>query len=107
MVVMPSRREGLPVAAAQAASRARPIVASRVGGLPDVVAHDQSGMLVEPEDARGLAQAVAYMLDHPGDAARMGRAAHARVRKALSLDRCVDAFDHLYRTLTRRHKWSA
>jgi glycosyltransferase involved in cell wall biosynthesis len=107
VVVMPSRREGLPVAAAQAASRARPIVASRVGGLPEVVVHGQSGMLVEPEDARGLAQAVAYMLDHPGDAARMGRAAHASVREALSLDRCVDAFDDLYRTLTRRYQWSA
>jgi glycosyltransferase involved in cell wall biosynthesis len=102
VVVMPSRREGLPVAAVEAAAMARPIVASRVGGLPELIEHECSGLLVEPEDPRGVADAVAYLLEHPAEAARLGRAARARVRETLSLDRCADAVDELYRTLVRR-----
>jgi glycogen(starch) synthase len=106
VVVMPSRREGFPQAAVQAALMARPIVASRVGGLPELVAHDESGLLVEPDDARGLAQAVAFLLEHPEDAARLGRAARGRVQETLRFERSVEAYDALFRTLTRRYACS-
>jgi glycogen synthase len=106
VLVMPSRSEGLPVAAVEVAARARPIVASRVGGLPEVVKHEMTGMLVEPEDAADLAEALAFLLEHPEDAARMGRAAQERVRDTLSLQRCADSFDDLYRVLTRKRQWS-
>jgi glycosyltransferase involved in cell wall biosynthesis len=102
VVVMPSRREGLPQAALQAASMARPIAASRVGGLPEVIAHNESGMLVERDDAGGLAEAVAFLLDHPDDAARMGQAARKRVQETLSFGRSMEAYDALFRTLIRR-----
>jgi glycogen synthase len=102
LVVMPSRREGLPLAAVEAASRGRPVVASRVGGLPEVVLHEETGMLVEPDDAAGLAEAIAFLLANPGEAARMGHAARARVRETMSLDRYVNSYDALYRTLARR-----
>jgi glycogen(starch) synthase len=101
VVVMPSRREGLPLAAVQAALMGRPVVASRTGGLPEVVVHRRTGMLVEAEDARGLSEAVAFLLERPDVAASMGRAARNRARRLLSLDRCVDSYDALYRTLTR------
>jgi glycosyltransferase involved in cell wall biosynthesis len=102
IVLMPSRREGLGLAAVQAASMARPIVATRVGGLPEVVVHDQSGMLVDADDARGLAEAIAFLLEHPDEAARMGRRARRRVRETFRFDRYADAYDALYRTVTRR-----
>ncbi|MFL5868524.1 MAG: glycosyltransferase family 4 protein [Thermoleophilaceae bacterium] len=106
VVVMPSRREGLPQTALQAASMARPIVASRVGGLPEVVVDRESGMLVDPDDAPGLAEAIAFLLEHPEEAARMGLAARHRIRETMSLDRCVDAYDDLYRTLAPNSEWS-
>lgn len=101
VVVMPSRREGLPLAAVQAALMARPIVASRVGGLPEVVAHQRTGLLVDPDDNRAFADAIAFLLQHPDAAARMGRAGRRRARASLSWDRCVDAYDALYRRLGR------
>jgi glycogen synthase len=106
VVVMPSRREGLPIAAVEAALMGRPIVASRAGGLPEVVVHGRTGLLVEREDPRGLAEAVASLLDRPDTAARMGRAGARRARDVLSLDRCVDAYDTLYRMLNGRYPWS-
>jgi glycogen(starch) synthase len=102
IVVMPSRREGLPVAAVEAAAMARPIVASRVGGLPEVVEHGRTGLLVDPDDPRGVAEAIASLLERPEVTARLGRAARESVRETLSLERCADAFDELYRTLTWR-----
>jgi glycogen synthase len=101
VVVMPSRREGLPQAALEAAAMARPIVATRVGGLPEIVEHGETGMLVDPDDASGLAQAVAYVLERPDEGARMGLAARERIRETMSLARCLDAYDELYRNLTR------
>jgi glycogen synthase len=103
VVAMPSRREGLPVAAVEAASMARPMVASRAGGLPEVIVHGESGMLVERDDARGLADAITFLLEHPDEAARMGQAARDRIRETMSLDRCVDAYDDVYRRLTRSY----
>ena len=96
IVLMPSRREGLPLVAVQAALMACPIVASRVGGLPEVVVHEETGLLVEREDPRGLADAIAFLLDHPHVAEHLGRAARVRTRDVFAWERCVDAYDRLY-----------
>jgi glycogen(starch) synthase len=93
---MPSRREGLGVVAVQAALMACPIVASRVGGLPEVVVHEETGLLVERDDPRGLAEAIAFLLDHPDVAERFGRAGRERTRDLFACERCVDAYDTLY-----------
>ena len=99
MVLIPSRREGLPVVAIQAAMMGRPIVATRVSGLPEVVVDGKTGWLVEREDSEGLAKAISFLLDHPKVAARMGRAAQQHARELFSPQRCVDAYDALYRKL--------
>ena len=99
MVLMPSRIEGLPLVALQAAMMERPIVATRVGGLPEIIVDQQTGFLVEPEDSDGLAQAVVHLLDHPDVAAQIGRAARRRVAEIFSWDRCVSAYDEIYRHL--------
>jgi glycogen(starch) synthase len=99
VVVLPSRREGLPLAAVEAALMARPVVATRVGGLPEVVIDGETGLLVDPEDASGLAAAVARLLERPRDAARLGRTARARTRDVLGWKRCVDAYEAIYRAV--------
>jgi glycogen(starch) synthase len=99
VVVIPSRREGLPLVAVQAALMARPIVATRVGGLPEVVIDGETGLLVDPEDAPGLAAAIASLLERPALAERLAGAARARTRDVLGWKGCVDAYETVYRTV--------
>lgn len=101
VVLMPSRWEGLPSVALQAAMMARPVVATPVGGLSEVVLHQETGLLVAPEDGVGLAEAIAFLLEHPEVAMQMGQTARRRVQDVFSLPRCVDAYDALYQNLTR------
>ncbi len=100
-VVVPSRQEGFGLVALEAAHMARPVVATRVGGLPEVVVHEQTGLLVEKEDSKALAEAIAFLLDHPETARRIGEAARCRAREVFSWERCVDAYDDLYRNLIK------
>jgi len=99
IVLMPSRWEGLPSVVLQAAMMARPVVATRVSGLSEVVVHQNTGLLVEPEDAEGLANAIALLLDQPEAAVRMGLAARQRVQEVFSWEKCVAAYEALWRRL--------
>ncbi len=96
LVLTPSRREAFGLVAVQAAQMGRPVVAARVGGLPEVVADGETGLLVEPEYATGLAVAIGELLDQPGRAVAMGAAARQRARDLFDWERCVDAYDGLY-----------
>jgi glycogen synthase len=99
IVVMPSRWEGLPSVVLQAAMMARPVVATRVSGLSEVVVHQNTGLLVEPEDAHGLAEAIAFLLGDSETAVRMGLAARQRVQELFNWDNCVAAYDSLWQRL--------
>jgi glycogen(starch) synthase len=99
MVLMPSRWEGLPSVALQTAMMARPVVATSVGGLSEVIVHQQTGLLVPPENHAELASAIAFLLEHPTVAVQMGQNACERVQEVFGWQRCVDAYDALYRQL--------
>jgi glycosyltransferase involved in cell wall biosynthesis len=102
VLLMPSRQDSMPLVALETASMARPIVATNVGGLPEVVAHRETGLLVEKEDIPALADAVSYLLDHPEVAVSMGQAARRRAQTIFSWEQHVDAYDALYRKLRRQ-----
>jgi glycogen(starch) synthase len=99
IVVLSSRYEGLPLVAIEAAWMARPVVATRVGGMAEVVRHQETGLLVEPENVDELAAALARLLERPEDARRMGTAARRRVESEFAWEECVAAYDALYRQL--------
>ncbi len=99
LVVIPSRSDGLPNVAKEAALMARPVVATRVGGLPEIIVHQQTGLLVDPEDSAALAEAIVFLLDHPQESVWMGQAARARVQEVFGWDRYVEAYDALYQKL--------
>jgi len=99
VVVMPSRREPFGLVALEAAQMARPIVATRVGGLPEVVEHEQTGLLVENENVHQLAESIARLLEHPETAVRLGQTARRRAIERFSWDHCVGAYEALYRQL--------
>jgi len=101
VVVVPSRwvQEGLPVVSMEAAQMGRPVVATRVGGLPESVVDHVTGLLVEREDHQSLADAIAYLLDCPEVAAQMGQAGRQRVQELFGLEQYVDGFDSIYQRL--------
>lgn len=101
VVVVPSRwPEPFGLVALEAAASARPVVAARIGGLPEVVVHRQTGLLFDAEDSGALAEAIGSVLHDPESAARMGQAARRRAVQEFPLERCVDAYDELYRMLS-------
>jgi glycogen(starch) synthase len=99
-VLMPSRwEEPFGLVALEAALMARPIVAAKVGAIPEIVLHEQTGLLVEPENAGALANAVARLLEDPPTAERMGRRARRRALANFSFERHVDAYEAVYRSV--------
>jgi glycosyltransferase involved in cell wall biosynthesis len=84
VLVLPSRSEGLGRVVIEAFCRARGIVGSRVGGIPDLVEDGATGVLVPPEDAGDLADALVRVLTDAGLAARIGTAGHAAVQPWLA-----------------------
>jgi glycosyltransferase involved in cell wall biosynthesis len=76
-LVLPSRSEGMGRVIVEAFCRARPVVGTRVGGIPDLVEDDQNGLLVEPRDAKALADAIVRILTDRNLAERLSAGAHA------------------------------
>jgi glycogen(starch) synthase len=103
MVLLPSRQDSFPLVALEAAGMARPVVATRVGGLPEILLHQETGLLVTPEDTTGMADAIGFLIDNPGAAIRMGMAAQKRVETVFSWQEQVDAYDRLYRKLVEEN----
>jgi glycogen(starch) synthase len=99
-VLIPSRQdENLPIVALQAAQMARPVIASRVSGLPEIVQDHVTGLLVEPDQPEALAAAMAYLLQHKPEARRLGLANQAFAGQHFNLDQCAAAYADLYRRL--------
>lgn len=95
VVVLASRSEGLPFTLLEAMALGKPVVATRVGGVPEVVEEGRSGRLVPREDPAALATAIADVLEAP-DAAAMGARGRARVEAAFTLDGMVRALEGVY-----------
>jgi glycosyltransferase involved in cell wall biosynthesis len=102
VVVNSSRNEGTPVALIEALAAARPVVATRVGGTPDLLGEGARGVLVPPGDAEALAAAVVEALAHPEPARARARAGQEYVLAHHSARRLVDDIDALYRELLAR-----
>jgi glycosyltransferase involved in cell wall biosynthesis len=85
-----------PTVALEAMYYRRPLIASRVGGLPDIVADGETGLLVPPGDPPALQRALATLLDHPDDAARMGQAGYQRLHRLFTLDVVLPQIEEIY-----------
>ena len=91
-----SLNEGTPVALIEAMAARKPVVATRVGGVPDLVADGRTGLLVAARDSVALARSIVALAADPALRARLGGAARADVQQRFSYDRLVDDIDRLY-----------
>lgn len=77
--VLPSLHEGIPMVLLEALALQRPVVATRVGGIPEVIEHGRTGLLAEPSDASSLARFIQQLSEDPTLAASIGKAGRTRV----------------------------
>jgi glycosyltransferase involved in cell wall biosynthesis len=96
LFTMPSLYEGLNFSVLEAGAAALPVVASRVGGLPEIITDGVTGLLVSPRDALGLANALQSLIEHTDDRARLGAALRERVARDFSLRTMVQETTALY-----------
>jgi glycosyltransferase involved in cell wall biosynthesis len=93
---LPSLYEGLPCAVVEAMISGIPVVATAVNSTPEIVLPGRTGLLVRPGDPGQLATALAFLLDHPQEAARMAREARARIGTGFRPDQHGQELDHVY-----------
>jgi glycosyltransferase involved in cell wall biosynthesis len=84
--ILPSLYEGLGVAALEAMAAGKPVIASRVGGLPELVADGETGLLVAPKNVEGLAEAIVRLAGERSLALEMGKRGAARARASFSVE---------------------
>jgi glycosyltransferase involved in cell wall biosynthesis len=100
IIASDGQMEGIPVALMEAMASARPVVSTKISGIPELVEHDVSGLLVAPSDAAALAEAMKALLGDPDRAAAMGRRGQQKVRAEFTLAKCTaELIDLLRREL--------
>jgi glycosyltransferase involved in cell wall biosynthesis len=97
LVVVPSFGEGFGMVALEAMERGRPVVASDVGGLPEIVDHGRTGLLVPSGNAEALGAAIVDVAGDRARAACMGAAGRDRAVEEFSQERCTDRIEAIYR----------
>jgi glycosyltransferase involved in cell wall biosynthesis len=102
VTVLPSRQEEFGIALLESLALSRPVVATRVGGVPEIVEDGRTGILVRPGDPVALAGAINRLLDHPAIATRLGRNGRHLVAKRFSKERFLGSTEALYRELVRQ-----
>lgn len=98
VLIYASESEGLGSGALAAMAFGVPVIAMPVGGLPEIVKHEHTGLLV---DAPEIAAALRRLLEHPDEAARMGRQGRELVKKKFSVDQMVEATKNVYQGVLR------
>jgi glycosyltransferase involved in cell wall biosynthesis len=101
---LPSLTEGIPFALLEACACAKPVVASRVGGVPEVITDGQDGRLVEPGDIAGLASAIDALLSDPKLAGRFGERARQNIAEHFSLSDMIHRTTQSYQAASERQK---
>lgn len=97
LVVVPSRFEGFGLTALEAIALGRPVVATMVGGLPEVIEHGDTGWLVPPQDPAQLALAIGHMMDNASLRQRLGEAGRLRAQQQFSLSNVTARLRSIYR----------
>lgn len=101
LFVLPSRREALGLSILEAMASELPVVATYVGGIPEVVVNGQTGLLVEPDNPEELCRALVSLLADPELRAAMGKRGRVRVENLFDVRQTVEKTLQLYRGISR------
>jgi glycosyltransferase involved in cell wall biosynthesis len=103
VVALPSYYgEGVPKILLEAAASGRAAVTTDWPGCRDTVQHRETGLLVAPRDPRGLAEAIAYLLEHPEERQRMGKNARKRAERQFSVEQFAKKMTGIYGRMLHR-----
>jgi glycosyltransferase involved in cell wall biosynthesis len=94
--VLPSWIEGMPITVLEAMAHRKPVVATPVGGTPELVVDGETGLLVPPRDPEALAEALRSLVADPKRARRLGEAGYARVAERFTVDRMTTRVLEVY-----------
>ncbi|MCK4905794.1 glycosyltransferase [bacterium] len=99
--VLPSTSEGFGISILEAMAKTKPVVATSVGGIPEIIQNGINGFLVPPRSAKSLASAIISILENPQKGVEMGINGRKRVEKYFSIDETVRKTEELYKTLVK------
>lgn len=94
--LLPSLWEGLPTSVMEAMAMKKPVIASTVGGIPELVEHEVTGLLIPPNDPVRLADEVIRLLNNPAWAAQLGQAGYKKIQQDFALTSSVAKIEEVY-----------
>jgi len=94
--VLASVLEAAPIVVLEAMACAKPVIATRVGGVPELVIDGETGILVPPKQPEAIAKAILYLLNHPQEAKEMGFNGRKRAVDYFGVERCAQKHEELY-----------
>jgi glycosyltransferase involved in cell wall biosynthesis/GT2 family glycosyltransferase len=101
IVVVPSMRESFCRVAIESMAAQVPVIATRVGGLPELIDHDKTGILVPPGDVESLSNAIKYLMEHPEARKRMGQEGRKKVENHFGLETNIRETEKIYLEVLR------
>jgi len=96
LVVLPSISEGLPMVLLEALSAAKPVIATRVGGIPEIIKHGKTGILIPPRDAAAISQAIMQIIQNPTLARTLARNGHRFVKNNFNQAKMIKQYNRIY-----------
>ncbi len=99
IVIVPSYFESFGLIALEAMQMQRPVIASKVGGLQEIVSHEETGLLVPPEDPEALCIAINSLINQPQKARNMGQQGRLRAKENFTLEKNVVQYEEVYKEL--------
>jgi len=101
LFIMPSRRESFGVSAVEASASGLPVIASRFGGIPEIVIQGETGLLVDPEDAQGFGKAIAALAEDKNLRLEMGIKGRNSVKAKYDWKNCVNQMIEIYNQVSK------
>lgn len=100
--ILSSKREGFPMSILEAMASGLPVIATNVGGIPEVIKDEQNGILVSPQDQNALANAICRVLDDSTLASKLARRARTTVELSYSIRAVAKAYSEIYLSVCRK-----